>query len=193
MQDKSSPGAAAKRGRAAPPPPPSSVTAPATTARVSLALRGRARTRVSVSLSNQQLDIETRATIRQWPSVAVAAETLGVARSAIAEAASGGPGGGRLRGRAHGYLWRYQDGAITAEDENMDEALFMPKEMPRHGKNSVQQLDLETGAVIRTWPSVVAVARALGVHRQSLSMAANGERPDQMYGYRWRYGPKRHD
>lgn len=72
---------------------------------------------------------------------------------------------------------------------------------PQPGKHSacnkprsVEQLDLVTGEVLRTWPSVTMAARAIGVHSSSVHNCCTGkQRQSQGYGFRWAEKEREHD
>lgn len=51
----------------------------------------------------------------------------------------------------------------------------------------IQQIDLETGIVLKEWPSIVEVQREFGYHQSSIISCLKG-RTKKSYGYKWEYG-----
>lgn len=51
----------------------------------------------------------------------------------------------------------------------------------------IQQIDLETGIVLKEWPSIIEVKRKLGYHQSSIISCLKG-RTKKSYGYKWKYG-----
>ena len=51
----------------------------------------------------------------------------------------------------------------------------------------MQQLDLQTREVLRTWPSVSAAARGLGVPQGNISYVALGKFRISVAGFGWRF------
>lgn len=51
----------------------------------------------------------------------------------------------------------------------------------------IQQIDLETGIVLKKWPSIVEVQRKLGYNQSCINNCLRG-RTKASYGYKWEYG-----
>lgn len=51
----------------------------------------------------------------------------------------------------------------------------------------IQQIDLETGIVLKKWPSIVEVQRKLGYNQSCINNCLKG-RTKTSYGYKWEYG-----
>ena len=108
--------------------------------------------------------------LEEYPSIKLASEATGCNASEIGSVCAG------RRIHIDGVYWRYK------ADPNKTIRL-------RSGTKPVQQLDLKSKKVIKTFHSASEAARALGINGGSQITAVCKEKKPHAAGYGWRYAP----
>lgn len=120
--------------------------------------------------------------IDTFPSVKVAAQVLYVpSPDAIGRAARG------ASKSAAGYQWRFHSEGITILPP-LKPCWVVRKESGGYAGRAIDQIDLNTGSVIHTYPSLREAARAVNGNRWDMKTVAdkkNGKK--SAAGYGWRY------
>lgn len=120
-----------------------------------------------------------RTFIREYPSLRAAADETGVSYKGLSLC---------LRKKARscgGFLWSYSRGevpekALTASESRLANGMT--------GGTAVDQIDLKTGMVVATYPSIGLAAKAAGTYKTSISQIINhvGNHVSAG-GYGWKY------
>lgn len=121
------------------------------------------RTSCNKPRSVEQFDLATGETVRTWPSLTRAARAVGVHASAVYNCCTG------KQRQTQGYGWRYASTSV-----------------PYTYSRAVDQYDLATGEIIRTWPSVKIAFQELHIPRTTVYDVLRGWR-QQAGGYGWRW------
>jgi NUMOD1 domain len=125
--------------------------------------------RTSARIPVEQVDIGTGTIINTFPTMAEAARSVNGSIDCISNVVHGV----QLKNSYRGYFWR-RVGDTT------------PPKKSWKGPRPVQQICLESGNVLATYPSLAAAAKAVGVIPSSIARAANGRDSYSFTGYAWR-------
>lgn len=105
---------------------------------------------------------------------------------------------GELGSNPRAYIKSASSSAInTRQTSNLSSSKSLPRtdfsdddEMFRHSgsasSKSVEQLHIETGQVLKRWPSGTKAASVLGVSRSGISVCCSGLK-EEAFGFRWRF------
>ena len=118
-----------------------------------------------------QIDGGTLRVLREWPSMNAAAKELGLSKGNLC-----GVIGKRLK--SGGCYWRL----VGSDDVSGGNLALPPKAREKHRRTAIQ-MD-QTGAEIKRWDDLYAVAEAHGVKYHTLWAAAKYERP--CAGFWWK-------
>ena len=114
----------------------------------------------------EQLDVNTEQTIQSFSSIADAARTLNCDSSSISKAC-------KQEGKVYcGFKWRYKN-----------DASYIKKDFT---SKPVCKLDLKTGEVIETYPSISEAARSVNGDSSYISKVCKGKQYSSK-GFRWCY------
>ena len=126
----------------------------------------------------EMIDPKTLEVIKTFASIKTAAKELNISERQISLVCSSSK-----VYRAGGYLWRYADERIRRKKGVGDAVKTLPK-YRRYGCK-VEQLDKDTGIVLKVYPNMKAACGSMNVSDSTIITAM--KRNHLCRGYKWRY------
>lgn len=118
--------------------------------------------------------------LKTYPSLRNAADETGLSYKSMSQCAS------HKTHSCGGFVWRYVDDPIQFEKPKTCE--FTRRERGAYKYKPIDQIDLSSGKIIKTFPSMTAAANAVSVSKSSIySVASHVGNCVSAAGYGWRY------